>query len=192
MSKLSSQSILHSGKLGEIRLGIAEIRGKCTSRRYYNVLIPESGNLHRMLRPLRLISRSKNLKANGYKTFTTHRWHIFFSEYWHVDSICGPVFCVHKTVDSADEVVVKTILAAIPELRNLLVLWPLWSCWSGCGFWDFVAVEVSIARSLVHCFSWSLACCCLSQEFSKNIEPDFSNDSLQCFHPIGHNHEKGL
>ena len=142
MSKLSSQSILHSGKLGEIRLGIAEIRGKCTSRRYYSVLIPESGNLHRMLRPLRLISRSKNLKANGYKTFTAFIGGTYFSV--NVDMLTQSVaqfFCVHKTVDSADEVVVKTILAAIPELRNLLVplatlkllkwLWILGFC--GCG-----------------------------------------------------------
>ena len=71
-----------------------------------------------MLRPLRLISRSKNLKAAS------------------VQNMCNMcqkrqaiLICVNIGIQEIQvaewEVVVKTILAAIPELRNLLVRAPV-------------------------------------------------------------------
>ena len=90
----------------------------------------------RMLRPLRLISRSKNLKANGYKTNCLCSWQI--SKYIEVNVDSTWVFR-----SEVDEVVVKTILAAIPELRNLLVPLACLKLLSCSDLFNFVAVEVS-------------------------------------------------
>ncbi len=79
-----------------------------------------------MLRPLRLISRSKNLKAasvqNMCKMFQKRQ--AILTALPQAILICVNIDIQYIQVAKL-EVVVKTILAAIPELRNLLVRAPV-------------------------------------------------------------------
>lgn len=70
-----------------------------------------------MLRPLRLISRSKNLKAASVQNMCK------MSQKRQAILIC--IIGIQEIPLAQWEVVVKTILAAIPELRNLLVRAPV-------------------------------------------------------------------